>query len=87
MSGITMVTQIGRWLRRAQAGLRERKLKLKVHPTVALSLNENGQEKLVNLQDEFKIELEIEEDLFVHVEEFRVFSGERNIDVTDEFKQ
>jgi ribonuclease G len=86
MSRITMVTQIGRWLKRAKPGLRERKLKLKVHPTVALSLNENAQEKLLNLQDEFKIQLQIEEDPFLHVEEFRVFSGKRDLDVTDEFK-
>ena len=86
MSRITMVTQIGRWLKRAKPGLRERKLKLKVHPTVALSLQENGREKLVNLQDEYKMQLQVEEDPFLHVEEFRVFTGKRDLDVTDEFK-
>ena len=86
MSRITMITQIGRWLKRAKPGLRERALKLKVHPTVALSLNENGHEKLVNLEDEYKIQIEIEKDPFLHAEEFRVFAGQKSLDVTDQFK-
>jgi ribonuclease G len=86
MSRMTVVTQIGRWLKRAKAYMRERHIKLKVHPTVALALYENGREKLETLSREYRMEIDIEEDPFLHVEEFRVFSIKRDLDVTDEYK-
>jgi len=86
MSRTTVVTQIGRWLKRAKGQLKERHLKLKTHPTVALTLYENGKEKLAALKDEYHLDIEIEEDPFVHVEEFRFISTRKNVDITDEFK-
>jgi hypothetical protein len=66
--------------------MREKHLKLKVHPSVALCLYENQDEKLTALKDEYRIQLDIEEDPFFHVEEFRVFSVKQNLDITDEYK-
>ncbi len=86
MSRMTLVTQIGRWMKRARSSLREKHLKLKVHPSVALCLYENEDEKLTALKDEYRIQLDIEEDPFFHVEEFRVFSVKQNLDITDEYK-
>jgi ribonuclease G len=86
MSRLTLVTQIGRWLKRAKSSLREKLLRLKVHPSVALCLFENSNEKLNALKNEYEVELEIEEDPFLHVEEFRMFSCKLNIDITDEYK-
>ena len=86
MSRMTVVTQIGRWLKRAKPSLREQRIKLMVHPTVALALYENGREKLEALSKEYRIQIDVEEDPFLHVEEYRVFSTKRDLDITDEFK-
>lgn len=86
MSRTTVITQIGRWLKRAKTQMRERHLKLRVHPSVALSLSENGRQKLGALQEEYRMDIEMEEDPFLHVEEFRFISTKRDLDVTDEFK-
>lgn len=86
MSRITVVTQIGRWLKRAKPTLRERRIRITVHPSVALLLAENGKEKLESLRQEYKIQIEVTEDPFLHVEEYRVHSVKRDLDITDEFK-
>jgi ribonuclease G len=86
MSRMTVVTQIGRWLKRAKPTLRERRIKLMVHPTVALALRENENEKLNELTKEYRIQIDVEEDPFLHVEEYRIFSTKRGLDITDEFK-
>lgn len=86
MSRMTLVTQIGRWMKRAKPSLREKRLKLKIHPSVALCLYENKDEKLKALKDEYKVQFEIEEDPFLHVEEFRIFSVKQELDITDEYK-
>jgi hypothetical protein len=49
-------------------------------------LFEKPHEKLTALKDEYRIQLDIEEDPFFHVEEFRVFSVKQNLDITDEYK-
>ena len=86
MSRLTVVTQIGRWLKRAKPTLRERRVKLLVHPSVSLSLAENGNEKLESLRTEYKIKIDLTEDPFLHPEEYRMYSVKRDIDITDEFK-
>ncbi|MEE2708792.1 MAG: hypothetical protein VYA69_04270 [Gemmatimonadota bacterium] len=86
MSRLTVVTQIGRWLKRAKPTLRERRVKLSVHPSVGLLLAENGNEKLESLRTEHKIKIDLTEDPFLHAEEYRMFSVKRDIDITDEFK-
>lgn len=86
LSRLTVVTQIGRWLKRAKPHLREKRIRLVVHPSVALCLYEDNREKLEELKREYRIDIEVEEDPFLHVEEYRVFSITRDIDITDEFK-
>lgn len=86
MSRLTVVTQIGRWLKRAKPTLRERRVKLSVHPSVGQLLAENGNEKLESLRTEHKVKIDLTEDPFLHAEEYRVFSVKRDIDITDEFK-
>jgi len=51
-----------------------------------LLLAENGKEKLESLRQEYKIQIEVTEDPFLHVEEYRVHSVKRDLDITDEFK-
>ncbi|MBI4550720.1 MAG: Rne/Rng family ribonuclease [Candidatus Latescibacteria bacterium] len=86
MSRLTVVTRIGRWLKRAKATLREKRLRLTVHPSVAQCLYDNDREKLRELEKEYRIQIDIVEDPFLHVEEYRVFSTKRDLDITDEFK-
>ena len=48
--------------------------------------NENSKEKLEALCKEHRMEINVQEDPFLHVEEFRILSVKRDLDITDEFK-
>lgn len=85
ISRVTMMAKIERWLRRAKGGLKEKRLKLKVHPTVADYLLESKRLRLKKLCRESRRKLEVEADSSQRIDRYRFLLAKNGLDITEEF--
>ncbi|MDP4197959.1 MAG: Rne/Rng family ribonuclease [Bacteroidota bacterium] len=81
----TILRQIERWLERFRAASGERKLTLKVHPTLGQMLTNGLVSPMRNLQMKFLMRLKLELDESLTGDEFRFFSGKQKRDVTADY--
>ncbi|MCK6602084.1 MAG: Rne/Rng family ribonuclease [Bacteroidetes bacterium] len=80
------ITSIERWIQRFMAATGERKLEVKVHPTMAGILNAGYIfSTRYKWMFRYRMLIRIEQDPAIHLNDFRAFSVARNLDVTDEF--
>lgn len=82
----TTLTKIERWLKRATAVINERRLQLFVHPTVAEYLNDDDGERLRTLRHATRVKLDVHPDPNLSIEDYRFFSIDRGLDITEEFR-
>ena len=82
----TTVARIERWLRRSRAGSLERRLTVRVHPTVYDYLMEDRGGRFKLMKKATRVWLAMESDPALAIDDYRIFSRSRNVDVTDEFK-
>ncbi|MBI4530780.1 MAG: Rne/Rng family ribonuclease [Candidatus Latescibacteria bacterium] len=82
----TTLTKIERWLKRATTVINERRLTLYVHPTVAEYLGEDDGERLKAIRRATRVRLDVTADPNLSIEDYRFFSLERNMDITEEFR-
>ncbi len=85
LSPVTMMAKIERWLERAKGGLREKRLKLLLHPMVADYLLESRGQRLKKLCKESKRKLQVEADPSLPVDGYKFLLAKEGIDVTEEF--
>ena len=82
----TTLTKIERWLQRSFASTKERRYVLKVHPDVADYILENRQSRLRLLRKTTKARLQVETDISLSPQDYRLYSLKRSSDVTSEFQ-
>ncbi|MBU2471370.1 MAG: ribonuclease E/G, partial [Bacteroidetes bacterium] len=85
LSKSSVVNHIQRWVRRFKADTHEFRLKLRVHPSLAIYLREGTISRLTKIMLKFKILIKLEEDTKLGVDEFTVFSVKQNKDVTESY--
>lgn len=85
-SKTTIVSQIERWIRRFKSETKEFRLILRVHPSMALHLQEGTISRLTKIKLRFFVQIKLEEDKGLPVDEFRFFSRKQNKDITSEYK-
>ena len=82
----TTLARIERWLKRSRAAATERRLTVRVNPSVGEYLMENRRERLKRVRKSTRVWLEVENDLDLPVDAYRIYSRKRQIDITDEFR-
>lgn len=85
VSRTTILKQIERWLERFRAESGERKLMLKVHPTLADMLTEGLISPLRGLQMKHLVRIKLERDETLTGDDFRFISPKQKKDITAEF--
>lgn len=82
----TMATKIERWFLRAKAERKFRKFHLMVAPTLAEVMADSGTSRIKRMMDAHKFSISLVRDTTILAQEFRVFNGENNEDITDRYK-
>ncbi|MDA0746790.1 MAG: Rne/Rng family ribonuclease [bacterium] len=82
----TTLARIERWLNRSRAASVERRLTVHVNPAVGEFLLENRKERLKRVRRSTRVWLNVEMDLNLPVDAYRIYSRKRNADITDKFK-
>jgi ribonuclease G len=85
VSKTTILKQIERWLERFRASSSERKLLMRVHPTLGEMLTSGLMSPLRNLQLKYFLRLKIELDESLTGDEFRFYSSKQKRDITSEY--
>lgn len=85
VSKTTIIKQIERWLERFRTGASERKLLLRVHPTLGEMLTSGFLSPLRNFQLKYFIRLKLELDESLTGDDFRFYSPKQKKDITSEF--
>ncbi len=81
----TVVRRIERSLGRASANGNDRRLKLRVHPRVALHILEEEPGFLNRVASRYKLDLDMRDDPLMREDEFRMLAGPAGTDVTEKF--
>ncbi len=81
----TVVRRIERSLGRASANGNDRRLKLRVHPSVALHILEQEPGFLNRVASHYRLELDMRDDPLMRVDEFRMLAGPAGTDVTEKY--
>ncbi|MGK7310875.1 MAG: Rne/Rng family ribonuclease [Candidatus Longimicrobiales bacterium M2_2A_002] len=81
----TVVRRIERSLGRASANGNDRRLKLRVHPRVALHILEQEPGFLNRVAERYKLDLDMRDDPLMREDEFRMLAGPAGTDVTDKY--
>ena len=82
----TTLARIERWLRRSRAAATERRLTVRVNPTVGEFLLENRKERLKRIRRSTRVWVNVESDPDLPIDAYRIHSRKRNADITDKFK-
>ena len=82
----TTLARIERWLKRSWAASPERRLTVRVNPTVGEYMLENRKERLKRVRRSTRVWLNVEMDADLPIDIYRIHSRKRNVDITDEFK-
>lgn len=82
----TTLARIERWLKRSRAASIERRLTVRVHPTVGEYILENRNERLKRVRRSTRVWLNVEMDPDLPLDAYRIYSRKRNVDITDKFK-
>lgn len=85
VSKTTIIKQIERWLERFRQGSGERKLLLRVHPTLGDMLTTGLLSPLRNFQLKYFIRLKLEPDESLTGDDFRFYSPKQKKDITADF--
>ncbi len=85
MSKGSLVTQIESWFRRFKYQSKERRLELYIHPEIAKYLKLNEKNLIRKMQWKYFIRIKIKEDSTVNVDDFKVFSAKKGIEITDKY--
>ncbi len=83
----SIVNQIERWIQRFKGELREFRLELTVHPSLAAYLKEGTISRLTKLKFKYFLRIRLVEDPKVPIAEFRFFSVKQDKDITEQFSQ
>lgn len=78
----TIINHIERWVRRFRTESRERRLILRIHPTLADYLREGSVSRLTKMMLKFLVHIKLELDTKMPMAEFRVISRKQNKDIT-----
>jgi len=82
----SMVTQIESWIKRFKLQCNERRLILKVHPTIADYLTEGTRSIIRRLMWHHIMKIDIDPEKSLNIDEFRFWSKKRDKDITDEYR-
>jgi ribonuclease G len=85
LSRLTMAIRLERWLKKFGEELRGSRLEVRVHPTVAGYLQEEGYPILAQLERDYDLRLNVSEESSLPLEEFQVHSLDTNMEITEEF--
>lgn len=85
LSRETLTTKIERWFQRARVGSRDRKFRLEVSPPVAEHLRANGEQRLKEIRNQFRLRVDLEENEELSADQFEVYSLRHKKYVTDDF--
>lgn len=86
LSKETLASKIERWFKRAKVHSVDKKFKLIVNPEVYRILTQGKVSRIKKLCKMLRIEIDAAEDESLSTDEFRVFSLEEEIEVTERFK-
>lgn len=86
LSKETLSSKIERWFKRAKSRSVDKRYKLFVNPDVYKILTEGKDSRIKKLCKMLRIEIDIEKDESLPTDEFRVFSLDEEMEVTERFK-
>ncbi|MBD3273934.1 MAG: Rne/Rng family ribonuclease [Candidatus Marinimicrobia bacterium] len=81
----SMVTKIESWIKRFKSQCNERRLILKVHPTIADYMTEGTKSIIRRLMWHHIMKIDLQREESVNIDEFRFISKKRKEDVTEEY--
>jgi len=81
----SIINQIERWVRRFKSESKEFRLKLHVHPSIAVYLKEGSISRLTKMAFKYFVFIKLEEDPKLPVSEFHFHSVKQNKDVTSQY--
>jgi ribonuclease G len=86
LSKETLATKIERWFKRAKVGSSGRRYRLIVNPQLGQVLGNRQENRLEKLSRELKLNVELIEEPTLPVDQYKIFSLEEGVDVTERFK-
>ncbi|MCF7804602.1 MAG: Rne/Rng family ribonuclease [Candidatus Marinimicrobia bacterium] len=81
----SMVTKIESWIKRFKSECNERRLILKVHPTIGDYLTEGTKSIIRRLMWHHIMKIDVEKDEAINIDEFRFISKKRKQEITDQY--
>ena len=85
LSKESVALKIERWLKRFRAGSRDRRLILFVNPELAEFLKSGRDNRIFKWTMRYMVKIDLQNDIDLSLEEFRVISKKKNMDITDKF--
>jgi ribonuclease G len=85
-SRTTTTNQLERWIRRFKEETGERRLLLRVNPSIASMLREGRVSRLTKMMFKFRVHMRLEIDPTIPPGDFHCISVKQGKDVTDQFK-
>lgn len=81
----SMVTKIESWIKRFKSECNERRVILKVHPTIGDYLTEGTKSIIRRLMWHYIMKIDVQKDEAINIDEFRFISKKRKQDITDQY--
>jgi len=82
----SMVTKIESWIKRFKSQCNERRLILRVHPTISGYLTEGTRSIIRRLMWQHIMKIDVQPDESINIDEFRFISKKRKEDITDQYR-
>ncbi|RKX23051.1 MAG: hypothetical protein DRP35_00455 [Candidatus Zixiibacteriota bacterium] len=86
LSRETVATKIERWFMRAKAGKEFGSFHLIINPTLAEAMSDNGTDRVQRLMKIYKFKINIVRDTTIPLQDYRVFDGDSNEEITNLYK-
>ena len=85
LSKESVALKIERWLKRFRASTKERRIIMMVNPELAEFLTNRREKRIHKWMLRYFVKIELQPDIDLGLEEFKVLSKKRNIDITENF--
>lgn len=85
LSKESVALKIERWLKRFRASTKERRIIMTVNPELAEFLTNRREKRIHKWMIRYLVKIDLQPDIDLGLEEFKVFSKKRNIDITENF--
>ncbi len=83
----TLASRVERWIRRVAATTREKRVQLRANTSLAIFMQEERAQVLAELEKQFGMKIEVQDDPRLHREDFRIVSLQSFRDLTQDLRR